>query len=286
LSRAEPRALAWLTGISPVDLALRLTLLGLVLRPVGDPFLRGPLLVLAVAGLVVPGLLRQRALWLLVTLLTGARVVLDWQLADNHAYLLAYWCLAIWLALGARDARAELAASARWLVGLVFLLAAVWKGVLSSDYLDGRMFEVLLILDPRFEPITHAVAGVDPGQLDALRAFLRTHVDAAISLPIGPEIPARLVQTAHVLTWWTLGIETAVAAAWLLPGTGARQRFARDTLLLTFCATTYPAVGIESFGWLLLAMGVASSAPDRDGVRLAYLGGFALLVVVRALGLQ
>jgi hypothetical protein len=167
----------------------------------------------------------------------------------------------------------------------VFVLAAFWKGVLSSDYLDGRMFRVLLILDPRFEPITRTVAGVDPEQLDALRAFLRTHVDVAISPVPGPEIPARLAQTASALTWWTLGIEVAVAAAWLFPGTGAGALFARDLLLLVFCATTYPAVGIESFGWLLLAMGVASCAQERGGVRLAYLGGFALLVCSRALSL-
>jgi hypothetical protein len=285
LNPAEARAPAWLAGIPSLDLALRLTLLGLVLRPVGDPLLRGPLLVLAVAGLVLPELLRRRALWLLLASFTSARVVLDWQLADNHAYLLAYWCWAIWLALGASAAEATLARSGRWLIGLVFLLAALWKGVLSSDYLDGRMFEVLLILDPRFEPIARAVAGVDPEELDALRAFLRTHVDVATAPVLGPEIPVRLVQTARALTWWTLGIELAAAVAWLLPQCGGRGFLARDFLLLVFCATTYPAVGIESFGWLLLAMGVASCAQERAGVRLAYLAGFALLVVSRALAL-
>lgn len=286
MGRAEARAPAWLTGLAPLDLALRLSLLGLLLRPVGDPWLRAPLLLLALAGLAVPDLLRERRLWLALTVLTSARVLLDWQLADNHAYLLAYWCGAVWLAFGAGDARASLAHGARLLVGLVFLLAVLWKGVLSSDYLDGRMFEVLLILDPRFEPITRGVAGVDPEQLDALRAFLRTHVDAAVAPAIGPEIPALLVQTARALTWWTLGIEAAIAAVWLLPGAGARQILVRDGLLLVFCATTYPAIGIESFGWLLLAMGVAASAPERGGTRLAYLGGFALLLVSRALGLQ
>ena len=38
-------------------------------------------------------------------LLAAARIVAVWPLSDNHIYLLAYWCLAIGLALGRRRPR-------------------------------------------------------------------------------------------------------------------------------------------------------------------------------------
>jgi hypothetical protein len=264
---------------SPVDLALRLTLVGLLLRPLGDWPIRAPLLVLALFGLVWPRALRRPALWLALTALTGARVILDWELADNHAYLLAYWCLAIALALGGSDAQRDLATSGRLLVGLVFLFAVLWKGVLAPDFADGRFFGVNLILDPRFEPLARRVGGVDPAQLDALRAFLRTHADlAAPGSLAGPEIPQRLMQLACALTFWTLAIESALAAAFLWP----RLARLRDPLLLIFCATTYPVIGIEDFGWLLLAMGVAQAEPQRSATRRAYVVVFALLALTQA----
>jgi hypothetical protein len=269
----------WLLRSSALDLSLRLTLLTLLLRPLGAGPIRGALLVLAVLGIAVRGALRQRALWVALALLAAARVIPQWELADNHAYLLTYWCAAIALALGGRNAPADLAAGARLLVGLVFLLATLWKGVLSSDYRDGRFFTVALIVDPRFEPIARLAGGVDAEQLDALRAFLRTHADLAVA-PAGPEIPGRLVQVAQLLTSWTLGIELAIALGFLWPRGRGPARWG-DALLLVFCATTYPLIGIEGFGWLLLAMGAAQCERDRVALRLGYLAVFGALVVSR-----
>jgi hypothetical protein len=280
---AERLAPSGLIRTPPLDFALRLTLLALLLRPVGDGPVRAGMLVLAVLALGVRGGLRRPAIWIAMAGLAALRVILDWELADNHAYLLAYWLAAIGLALGGRNPEGDLAASARCLVGLVFLLACVWKGLLSPDYLDGRVFSLFLILDPRFEPIARIAGGVDLEQLEALRAFLRTHADLVTALPGGPEIPRRLALVARSLTYWTLGIELATALAFLWPRPAAAMRRWRDALLLAFCATTYPAVGIESFGWLLLAMGAAQCEPARTPTRLGYLAVFALLVVTRAL---
>ena len=60
--------------LDPLDLVLRLTLLDLVLRPVGDWALRFPILGLAAAGLLLPAFLRRRELWAALALLTGIRV--------------------------------------------------------------------------------------------------------------------------------------------------------------------------------------------------------------------
>jgi hypothetical protein len=56
--------------------------------------------------------------------LTGVRAVADWPMADNHAYLLCYWCLALAIAMWLRDLD-SLARNARLLIGLTFAFAAL-----------------------------------------------------------------------------------------------------------------------------------------------------------------
>jgi hypothetical protein len=263
-----------------LDLALRLTLLGLLLRPIGDRPLRPPILLLGAAGLLLPPLLRRPGLWFALALLTGLRVALDWPLADNHAYLLVYWCLAIGLALGGAEAEKDLAASGRVLIGLVFALAVAWKGLLSPDYLDGRFFRLTLLLDPRFESFSRWIGGMSADQLDALRQFLRLHADLGPPATSVPLQPARFVLVAQAVTLWTLAIEAAIAVAFLWPRPAGPGRL-RDALLLCFCATTYTVAGIESFGWLLLAMGAAQCDRQRPGWLVGYALVFALLLLSR-----
>src|SRR5262245_42007913 len=96
-------AFLWVEEVDGVDLTLRLTLVTLLLRPVGSGIVRPLTLGLAVLGLLLPNRLRWPGLWIALTILTGLRVMLDWSLADNHGYLLCYWCFAISLALSSRD---------------------------------------------------------------------------------------------------------------------------------------------------------------------------------------
>jgi hypothetical protein len=69
---------------------LRTTLLGLILAPIGTPAIRAAVLGLAVLALLYAPLPRKPGAWALLTLLAGLRMVLDWPLANNHAYLLGY----------------------------------------------------------------------------------------------------------------------------------------------------------------------------------------------------
>ena len=91
------RLRSWITSsgpTGPIDIALRLTLVGLLLRPMGPWFVRAPLLLLSMLGLMSGAWLRAPALWLALATLVAVRVVVEWPLPDNHIYLLAYWCLA------------------------------------------------------------------------------------------------------------------------------------------------------------------------------------------------
>jgi hypothetical protein len=258
-----------------MSLALSLTLLDLLLRPIGSGWLRPALLVFAAAGLVLPRARRAPLFWLALAGLAAWRVIEGWPLADNHAYLLAYWLLAAGLALLSREPGLVLAWNARALIGLAFAFAVVWK-LLSPDYLDGRFFRVTLVEDRRLEPFTRWAGGLDDEALRERRSSFGQHVDApGLTGPAPPE-PARLRTLALAATWSALALEAAVAVAFLAPL--GRCVWLRHALLLLFCATTYAIAPVASFGWLLLAMGVAQCGPDARRTRLAYLGVFAMLV--------
>ncbi len=267
--------------MSTVNLALRLTLLDILLRPIGNWFLQPVFLGVAAIGVLLPRQLRRLPLWIALTVLAALRVLLNWPMADNHAYLLCYWCLAVVLALVSHDTRACLAFNGRLLVGLAFALATLWKVLLSADYLDGRFFRVLMLTDPRFAGFARLAGGLAPDLLESLRGFVTQHVDGQFVAGFdAPQEPARFLWLAHCMTWWTVLLEGAVAVVFLWPLERGVSR-GRDALLLLFCVTTYAVAPIEGFGWLLIAMGVAQCAPERRRTRLLYLAVFALILFYR-----
>jgi hypothetical protein len=281
LRSAAARAWRQLSEIDSVDLALRLTMLDLLLRPIGVWQIRGALLVLAGAGLLVPGWLRRPGLWLVLAVLTAVRSISDWPLADNHAYLISYWCLAIGLSLRVSDTDECLSFNGRLLIGLVFAFAVLWKLVLSTDFLDGTFLRVTMLQDPRFEDWTRVATGISVDQLEAHRIALDRHLDSPpFEVEPGPALPTRFVWVAQATTIWTAAIELAVAVSFLCWGSGVLSRL-RDALLIAFCVTTYAVATVEGFGWLLISMGVAQCDPDRLKTRFIYLASFALILGYR-----
>jgi hypothetical protein len=269
-----------LLAMDRTDLALRLLLLALLLQPVGDHWLRPAILGLAALGLLAPGALRSAALWLALAALTALRVGLDWPMSDNHAYLLAYWCLAAALATGSSDRAGALAWNGRWLIALTFVFATLWKVVLSPDFLDGRFFRVTLVDDGRMEEFARLAGGLDEDTFWDLRELVREHADGAfVPWEVMPEETPRFRSLATALTWSTVAAEGALAAAFLAPLPG-RFALARHALLLLFCAATYALAPVAGFGWLLLSMGVAQTDPGWRRLRCAYLAVFAFVLFV------
>jgi hypothetical protein len=267
------RRTAELGRLEPAVLAARLTLVCLLLAPVGLFDVRAALLVLAAAGLLAPALAVWAPFWWLAAALLGVRVVYDWPLPDNHAYLLACWCVALAAACASEAPSALLARNARLLVGAAFALAVVQKVLVSPDFLDGTFFRWVLADDPRFEQLGRLL-GRDGAALESTRALLRT--PPGTPPPAGAsffETPA-LRLAASLLTGATLALETWVAAAFLAPPRlvpGA----ARDAGLLVFCVLTYAIAPVSGFGWMLVAMGVAQSASAK--ARWLFLAVFALI---------
>jgi hypothetical protein len=215
--------------------------------------------------------------------LCGVRLVLDWPMADNHAYLLCWWTLAIAIALRSMEPSALLATTARRLVGLVFAFATLWKVALAPDFLDGRFVRVQLVTDDRLAPVATAIAGLTPAGLGALRAYVSQHVDgAALSAAPAPQ-PERLRRTATIITWTIVVLEAALALAFLVPP-GCRIGRVRDALLLLFALGTYVVVApVGGFGWLLLALGTAQAERTRTWAPTAYAAVFVALILSRGL---
>jgi len=261
------------------DLAMRLTLLALLWKPVGQAWTRPTITLLAGTGLLFAAPRRSALFWAALLALAVWRVVDAWPLGDNHSFLLCYWLLAIALATRARDADAALAWNGRALVGLVFAFATLWKVVLSPDYLDGRFFGVTLLDDERLEAATRLAADLDESELARLRALVREHEDGVrVPGPDDPALPPRLVASSELLTFALVALELAVAVIFLVPARFGLAR-ARDPALLFFAGTVYALAPVEGFGWLLLSMGVAQSEPRQVRTRRAYAAVFAIVLL-------
>jgi hypothetical protein len=261
------------------DSVLVLTAIILLLRPFDVWWVAPVVLAAACLALVHRAVRRAPLTWILLSVLVAARIVAVWPLSDNHIYLLAYWCLAIGLALSGASPVATLSASSRWLIGAAFAMAVLWKAVLSPDYIDGRFFRVTLLTDERFADASLVLGGLSRDQMAENRSFLEP-------LPEGAELldppafvePPRLRVLAAVATWGGLLLEALIALTCLIPAEG-RIQIARHALQLVFCVTTYALAPVAGFGWLLATMGLAQCRPDQRSWRGAYVAVFILILL-------
>ena len=261
------------------DFVLSLTAIILLLRPLDVWWVTAFVLAAACLSLALRPVRRAPVTWILVAALVAARIAIVWPLSDNHIYLLAYWCLAIGLALAGPAPATILSESSRWLLGAAFAMAVLWKAVLSPDYLDGRFFRVTLLTDERFADTSLVFGGLSRDQMAENRSFLEP-------LPEGAELlnppafvePPRLRAFAAIETWGGMLLEALIAILFFLPVEGS-VRTARHAALLVFCMTTYALVPVAGFGWLLATMGLAHCRENQRVLRGAYLAVFILILL-------
>ena len=269
-------------AFATVDTALRLTAIALLLRPMGPWFIKPVILALGVLVLISPRALRSSTVWLAMAIAIGLRIADDWPLSDNHIYLIAYWALAIGLALwhepAVADAAPVLARTSRRLLGLAFLFAVIWKAVLAPDFLDGRFFRVTLLTDPRFGEAAMLIGGLSAEQLESNRQALQP-------LPHGAELqdppavvePVALRMFATASTWGVVVLEAVIALLMLLPSRPITS-WLRHAALLAFCGVTYAFAPVAGFGWILLVMGLVLVEPPQVWLARAYVAGFLVVL--------
>lgn len=261
------------------DPVLQLTAIILLLRPFDVWWVTPFALAAACLSLIFRAVRRSPITWLLLAVLATARIVVVWPLADNHIYLLAYWCLAIGLALAGAMPAAILAASSRWLLAAAFAMAVLWKAGLSADYIDGRFFRVTLLTDGRFTDASMLFGGLTPDQMARNREFLEPLPEGAELVQPPPFVePPRLRVFATVATWGGLALEALIAFLCLWPASRVTEA-ARHSALLLFCVTTYALAPVAGFGWLIATMGLAQCRPPQRSLRLAYIAVFLLILV-------
>ena len=261
------------------DSVLTLTTIILLLRPFDVWWLAPFILAAACLSLVSRAVRRAPITWILVALFVAARIVAVWPLSDNHIYLLAYWCLAIGLALSSANPAGTLSVSSRWLLGGAFAMAVLWKAALSPDYVDGRFFRVTLLTDERFADASLVFGGLSREQMIQNRAFLEALPEGAELLTPPPFVePPRLRAFAAAATWGGLLLEALIALTCLVPVKG-RLDLARHGLLLAFCVTTYALAPVAGFGWLIATMGLAQCRPHQQSLHGAYLAVFILILL-------
>ena len=262
-----------------IEVVLKLTAIILLLRPFDVWWVSPFVLVTAGLSLLFPTVRRRPITWWLLSTLIALRVVAVWPLSDNHVYLLAYWCLAIGIALAGPVPSVMLARSSRWLLGAAFACAVLWKAFLSPDYRDERFFRVTLMTDDRFAEAVMLIGGLTADQIRENRAVLEPLPEgAALDRPRGLIEPPRLRAFATVATWGGLALEGLLGALYLLPIRWIPD-LARHTALMLFCVTTYALAPVAGFGWLIATMGLAQCPSDGRTVRAAYVVVFFLVLL-------
>lgn len=273
-------------NLDPLEVLPLLSVVLLLLHAPQVWYLQFPLTLLCVAGLVFRPLLRQPALWYLAATMVGATVYLNWESADNHKYMIGYWCLMLCSVFTLPDgqrARA-LAVTARMLIGLCMAWAVFWKAI-NPQYLDGSFFEYTLLVDQRFADFAGQLSAISRQTLQDNRQLVQLLTEGHVrGLPVesvalaGNEAVRPL---AHFLTWWTILIELVLAAVFLWPQ-GRRVTVIRNAALLLFGVTTYAIAPVVGFGWTLMLLGLAQCETRARWLKLAYLGVFMLILVYAA----
>ena len=261
-------------------LVLRLTLILLFLYGSSTLILDVPLRIICGLMLVSPTLITSQGLWILICGFIWCMNAVNWLWIDNHQFLISYWCLVCALGVSAKNTDAILAWNGRILTGLVFLFATFWK-LLSGEYLNGSFLHYTFLTDDRVATFASLVGRLNPGVLSQnrlLESTLKVMPDSSLSVTL--ETSEALRTFTLSASYWTLLIEGAVAAAFLLVGVHWLARI-RDWLLMLFVATTYFLLPVLGFAYVIIIMGLAQCSTNHVGKRLAYLSLFASLQFAR-----
>lgn len=269
-----------LNTLTTFPIILKMMLIVLLLRAGNTWYLELPITLLCMVAILQPMVLQNYNFWFVITVVLAAGNYQDWYSIDNHKYLITYTCLAIYLSLLTPTPERTFAHNARYLIGLCFLLATLWK-VISPDYLDSSFFHYKLLTDSRFQNAAEFFSGYTSGMfLDnkaTITALLRFN---SVQQTIQLYDTLLIHYLAQCLTWWTILIEGVVAAAFLCP---TQHRFSawRHPLLLSFLFTTYTIAPVIGFGWVLAVLG-AAQATDAKHLRFIYLTAFFIILIYSA----
>jgi hypothetical protein len=247
------------------SLTLRLTLLVVILHGTTSPFAAVVVRVLGVVMLLLPSLVTQaRGFWWVLALSLVVSNADQWELVDNHQYLMTYWVLACTLTLTNTLALRQ---NARMLVAVAFGLAVIWK-LLRGEYIDGSFFYLTLMTDGRIRDVAAVVASGGTEITAAGRAIGQLELFGSDGSTLAVPDDSRLWFLALGLCWMGLLVEAAVATLHMLPS--HRLYLWRHASLMGFVAFTYFLLPVVGFGFLLGVMGFSQVGENDERLKRVY----------------
>ncbi len=258
----------WRNGIDDdtrLELMLKLTLiyhLGLLTNHASRASF--PAFFLAILGLVFSRVLRHPIFWAAVVGVFGIHLAVK-EVSFSSRFLNFYWCVAIFIALlCGRYRQSILALNGRLLIGLVFLLAILWKTIFETDFINGITMRYSLLFCYIFN---HRVVWM--GLIDSNTHEANLEIWNSLAEADGPVAPIPVNETSllTVIAWtatiWTIVIEALLALSFLSPN---RWRIAklRPIAMLVFIWTVYLFLPVWIFGALFCVLTIAV-LPPREG---------------------
>ncbi|MDV3347477.1 hypothetical protein D0962_17090 [Leptolyngbyaceae cyanobacterium CCMR0082] len=256
-------------------LVLRLTTLLLLLHGI-DHWLWTmlPEKLLAAAMLLNPSLVRRPWVWLGMSACLVFNNLWHWSTLVNHEYLYTYWVLVCTIAVWSQKPKQVLRWNSRWLIGLCFLFATLWKFI-GGEYLDGSFLHLTFLLDSRLAMGAVLFGGLNLTTLAENRHIFETmQASAAVLNPQELATTPRMAAASLVLSYWTILIEGLVAASFLLKVPRWLYQ-KRDWTLIVFVITTYAVIPVIGFGALLMVMGLIQA--KSSFIARTYLGLLILM---------
>jgi hypothetical protein len=219
-----------------------------------------PIVILAGLGLILPNLYKKKYLWYILAFTFTLKTVSEWWFQDNHLFVNTYWVIAIAFALSFKDFNEVLAKNARMMLGLVFLFAIVWKFI-SPDFISGAYFHYSFLTDIRFSEEASLLGNIS--REDISNNISKLHEVGSVSIESTTLTSSDAIKTmTQVITWHTIIIELLLAVLFLLPHTFKLSRY-RNYVLIAFVLTTYLAMPIDTFAWLIIAVGISQTQTNE-----------------------
>lgn len=276
------KIMSGLAETGPVDLAIRATLLVFLLGPnlLGlEWYYQLGFQVVAIVGLIIPAIGASPGFWCVIAVMMVFKTLDHWWMQDNHVFLLTWWTIAMATAAWSKQRERIVSVNARWLIGLSFLLATLWKAILSPDYMSGDYFHYTFLTDARFASIGQLVGGMTEHDYQQNHAAFNRTVSYRVDEPTADLFSTQRLRTLTlIVTWWTVIIEGVLALLFLLPRRFRLSRY-RHAALLLFAWTTYMAAPVKTFGWTLTTLGLAQCEREQKWYRIGYLLTYPLLII-------
>lgn len=208
-------------------------------------------------AVIFRSILDRELFWFVVLLLVLIPSIIDWWSLGGHAFLVLYWIIAIFLSFFSEDRLSFVSKAGQYLIGCVFLFAAIWK-FMSPEFADGDAMKYFMITTVPMGITTSPFTGLDRHSLSTninnISQLLTQDTTQTVNL-VGRFSVDR---PAAVFTAITQFIEITIAFIFIVP-LSYKWSIIREILLILFFLTAYIIMPVPGFAVLFSCIGFAFS---------------------------